>query len=381
MKGLECDVLIAGGGPVGLYMGCLLLQNGVSCRVLEKRTSPSRHTRSIGIHPPALERLSEIGVAEELIRLGIPVREGLAFANLKYIGRLSFESVPSPFRFVLALPQYETERVLEKRLKELDPGALIHGAEVLYVREEPELVVATVAIAGMKTDFRTRFVAGCDGQHSVVRRSSGIDFPGGNYAATFSMGDFDDETDLGPRAAIFLSDRGVVESFPLPGASRRWVVLRNHGECATNAETLILDIFRRTGHAVSADSCSMLSDFAASHFLATRMARGRIVLAGDAAHVVSPIGGQGMNLGWLDARIIAAFLSQAVRTGSSAEDLLDVYDRVRRRSALRARKRAEFNMFVGGISRLPSLKYLAVSAALRTPARTYFARRFTMHGL
>ncbi len=131
----------------------------------------------------------------------------------------------------------------------------------------------------------------------------------------------------------------------------------------------------------------MISAFSVYHHLAARMAQGQILLAGDSAHVISPIGGQGMNLGWLDAWVAAGVLAQAVRASDPPVRLFDIYSRDRRRAASIARRRAEFNMWMGresrlqGMARLQALKYGTVKRVLNSNAARYFAKRFTMRGL
>ncbi len=377
----DTDVIIVGGGPVGLFLGCLLLQDGISCRILEHRDQPSEHTRSIGIHPPALERLTEIGIVDELIGEGIAVTDGVAFANSKYLGTLTFESCPPPYQFVLALPQFVTESILERRLFELDGSALIRGVEVSGVAEDADAVIVTANQNDRSMRWHARYVVGCDGRNSQVRKSIGIAFPGGEYVDKFLMGDFDDTSDLGSRAGIFLTDRGVIESFPLPGIVRRWVV-KTDGLLENAAPEILTRMIReRTNREVAASTCSMISAFSVSHHLAARMAQERVLLAGDSAHVVSPIGGQGMNLGWMDAWEASVILAQAIRNGEHRDRMFENYSRERRRAARVVRKRAEFNMWMGRSSVSQKLKYAGVKMALNTPLKNYFASRFTMRGL
>ncbi|GMQ80628.1 MAG: NAD(P)/FAD-dependent oxidoreductase [Rhodothermia bacterium] len=371
------DVVVVGGGPVGLFLGCLLVQRGISCRVIEKRTEPTTHSRSIGIHAPALERLADVGVVDELIDSSVVVTEGIAFANTREIGRLSFESCPPPFRFVLAIPQFITEEVLTKQLSVSDSSALIMGSEVQNVQEDERGVTISTDVG----EIRSRFVTGCDGQDSFVRESQGIGFPGGQYDDVFVMGDFEDATTFGRRAVVYLTDSGVVESFPLPDGIRRWVARTENLISAPQPFQLSKLVLERTGQVVPTDCCSMISAFSTSHHLADKMASCRILLAGDAAHVLSPIGGQGMNLGWLDAWDAAHVIHDALAAPHEREKLMHRYDLRRRQAATRATKRSEFNMWMGRRSSLQKLKYVGVKMALNTPVKNYFASRFTMRGL
>lgn len=381
MNDEHTDVIIVGGGPVGLFLACLLLQKGVSCAVLERREEPSRHTRSLGIHPPALERLAEVGIAEELIERAVQITGGQAFAGSTVLGSMTFESCPPPYRFILALPQFITEAILERRLEELDASALLRGTTVTEVTDSEDHVVVLAALGGQQVRYRSTYVVGCDGFNSQVRRSAKIDFPGGKYTDTYVMGDFEDESDFGSKAGIFLTEEGVVESFPLPGSVRRWVAKTKTLLEDASPDTLAEIIRNRTGFQVQSHTCSMISAFSVYHHLATRLVRGRILLAGDAAHVVSPIGGQGMNLGWLGAWTLSTALAGAVQNFGSAASLFDSYSDSQRRAAITVRKRSEFNMWMAREGPLLPLKRTLVKWTLDSRVRSYFAKMFTMRGI
>jgi 2-polyprenyl-6-methoxyphenol hydroxylase-like FAD-dependent oxidoreductase len=202
------------------------------------------------------------------------------------------------------------------------------------------------------------------------------------------MGDFADGTRLGSDAALFLAPEGIVESFPLPGALRRWVLRINRGETAgtaaphapPDARWLAERVRERTGIDVDAGSNSMLSSFGVRSRLARRMVTGRTVLIGDAAHEISPIGGQGMNLGWLDAVALAPLVLAAVR-GADTGAQLQRFERDRMTAAVRATRQAEINMALGRplTGTLLRLRNNAISAAAAVPAlNSFVARRFTM---
>lgn len=384
------DVAIVGGGPVGLFLATLLLQRGISVTVLERRTAGTAgHSRAIGIHPPALSALSRAGVDQELIRRGVPIRRGVAVNAGRTLAEMSFDAVPGPYPFVLSLPQNSTEEVLAARLRGLDPGALRCGVRVTGLagrgREGGPVRVRTDS-AGLVDYLEASLVIGADGVRSVVRSAAGLGTHGMDYPDRYLMGDFDDGTDLGPDAALFLAADGIVESFPLPGRQRRWVVhLNGRTIPGDGAHGLAGEVRRRTGVTVDAGSNTMLSTFGVRSRLVRRMAAGRCVLIGDAAHEISPIGGQGMNLGWLDAVELAGLIPSLLSTGRAHDPSmapgLRAFEHRRLRAAARAVRQSEINMALGRPlpAGLLAARNGAIAAAAAVPAlNRWTARRFTM---
>jgi 2-polyprenyl-6-methoxyphenol hydroxylase-like FAD-dependent oxidoreductase len=377
LDGTVTDVLIVGAGPVGLDLANRLLLDGRTVAVLDARPQIGRHSRSIGIHAPSLEILAETNVADDLIKAGLRVKQGMAFAGERPIGELGLDAGPPPYQFVLTIPQYRTEEILQHRTGTLSPGTVHRGVAVQTIRQD-ELGVTAVTSNG--TQWRARFAVGCDGQNSVVRQALGVDFPGGPYSDTFAMGDFHDDSGLGPQAGIFLTTDGLVESFPLPGDVRRWVVRLLESTPDISARDVARIVSERTGFFPNAETASMTSGFQVFRHLASTMHVNRILLAGDAAHVVSPIGGQGMNIGWLDGRDAAVVLAAAL-DGEPHAAAFSAYSTRRRRTAQKAARRAEFNMLFGRPGPLAPLARLAARVMLRPPFAGYFARQFTMRGL
>ena len=374
------DVLIVGGGPVGLYLAAVLLQQGVTVRVLEQRLSRAEHSRAIGIHPPALAALDRIGVASALVSAGVPIRRGMAIGNGVKIAQMSFSGVSGRFPFVLSVPQKHTEAVLEQRVRELDAAAVLRGARVHGIYDDGRSVTLDVASAAGISRHSASLVVAADGVRSTVRELLHIPSRSRTYPDTYLMGDFEDNTPFGPDAVLFLAAEGIVESFPLPGRLRRWVARLSSIPPEAGARMLCDVLLRRTGYAVDAATNTMLSSFGVRSSRSLRLVNGRTALIGDAAHEVSPIGGQGMNLGWLDAVELAPLITASLN-GFPVGRELRAFDRSRRRAAIRAMRQAEVNMTLG--RPLPPLLLTGRNQAIRgvaavPAANALIARRFTM---
>lgn len=376
------DVVIIGGGPVGLFMGIALHNKGVPCTILEQRTEPVAETRSLGIHPVSLELFEELGIVDQFLKSGLKVKRGIAHTGTKHLGAVSFEKCPEPYQYILINPQSETERILRDHFEKIAPGQLITGAEATYIDQHDDLVHLKFKKDGIEHEVETGYIVGCDGKNSFTRREAGIHFSGKRYPDTYIMGDFDDSTEYGDDAVVFLPGEGLIECFPLPDKKRRWVVKTPEYIAEPKAAVIEELIRERVGHSIDSSSNTMVSSFGVQHFMAEYFVKDRIVLAGDSAHVVSPIGGQGMNLGWLDAMYLANVMSycRGISKDLPLADLF-IYESRQKPIAKKVARRAEINMRLGRSSSIPWTKHMIVKGILSSPFQNTTAKLFTMRGL
>lgn len=385
MNSPEYDIAVVGAGPVGLFFALCAVAEGLRPIVIEQRPAPRPESRAIGIHPPSLDLLGRLGIVDRFLARGVRVPRGLAFGSAGALGTVGFERLPGPHRYVLAVPQADTEALLAEALEERAPLAVQRGLGLTGLHHERHAELALVNQFGDSGTLAAACVVACDGKHSVARALSGIGFEGGAYEGAYAMADFPDTTAFGPDAAIFLTAAGLVESFPLPGRVRRWVVRHDvdDGSASTQptADDIAAIVAERTGHRLPADEACGVSAFRAERWLASSFAEGPVALAGDAAHVVSPIGGQGMNIGWLGAADLARSIGHAVRNGGDLQAAMHASSARRRRTARAARRRAEMNMWLGRPTHRPVARDRLVSALLAGPTDRLLALAFTMRGL
>ena len=385
----ECAVAIVGAGPTGLLLACLLARRGVEVRVLERRAAPAASSRAIGLHPPALRALVELGLEREAVALGERIRIGRARCRRRELGSVDFRRALPHRPFVLSLPQSRTESLLIARLEALAPAALSWGWEVRDLQESPSGVTLTARRSDGGTGtlrLRAGLVVGADGARSRIRAQLGIAATGRSYPDTYLMGDLADPVgeEAEREAVIHLEPGGVVESFPLPGGRRRWVVHTGTSGADPSPARLVALVRERTGTVLDPATTTMRSAFTVRRRTARRLLSGRCVLLGDAAHEVSPIGGQGITLGWLDALDLAPLLTRRLardQAGALEEDPAwrGAERRIRRRARL-AGAVAAANTALGrpAGARVSALRALAVRGMLRTPLRRGLAWAYSM---
>jgi 2-polyprenyl-6-methoxyphenol hydroxylase-like FAD-dependent oxidoreductase len=403
---VDCQVIVVGGGPVGLLLASRLIQLDIHTIVLEKREKISsdglQHSKAIGIHPPSLELFQQLDseLVRNLCNVSVMVKEGFAFANGfdKAIGSLKLDVCRGPFNFVLSCPQHLSEQLLRDTLESqiekynkrngTNHEMFIKGVSVTDAEFLNNRVIVRYEKNSQQFMLSAHFAVGCDGKKSIIReKCNNNSYKGSAYRDTFVMGDFEDNTHYGNKAAIFLADDGLVECFPLPNNLRRWVCSTDTYIKNPSRDFICELVNRRTFYDITCKKHYMLSSFGVQGYVVNRFydnTHYRFVLAGDSAHICSPLGGQGMNLGWIDAWNLSHTLQQALCDRQACiKVLLEEYDRKQMKLAKAVMHRAELNMALGRRPKLLKFRNLLVRLCLVPfpPLQYLIASFFTMRWL
>ncbi|MCU1586034.1 MAG: monooxygenase [Microbacteriaceae bacterium] len=358
MAGLDeslVDVLIVGAGPTGLALAAALNANGVSFRIVDKAPDAVHESRALGIQARTLEVLSPLEVTPHLVEAGdSAVSLSMHFAKGTFGLRLFESGVDeTAYPFLLFLSQARTEEILIERLETVGVS-VERGVELSTVERGAEFVQSFLLAGASGLTVRSRFVVGCDGAHSSVRHAARIGFVGGSFDQTFLIADLEADNLEHGRVHVFLAEEGVMLFFPL-GSPATWRVLAMvpAGERVEHptVQTVQATIGRYTTDPITVRDPVWLTTFSVQSRLADRFRAGRVFLAGDAAHIHSPAGAQGMNTGIQDAVNLGWKLGLVCR-GQASDVLLDSYELERlpvARSVIRTTNRA----FRVAISRRP----------------------------
>ena len=331
------DVVIVGAGPTGLALASTLAALGTAFVLIDRLAEGENTSRAAVIHARTLEVLEELGVSAALRAEGVVVPRFTMRDRDRILLALEFDSLPTRYPYTLMVPQNTTEAVLLSRLREL--GGRVHRPyAATRIEQDADGITVTVAgEGGAPETVRARYVAGADGMHSVVREQAGIGFTGSSYAESFALADVRMTWGLAAdEVMLFLSPEGLVVVAPLPGGRHRIVATLDEApEHPTRDDVQrLLDARGPAADPARVQEVLWSTRFRVHHRIADRFREGRILLAGDAAHVHSPAGGQGMNTGIQDAIALGHALAAAV-SGAAGDGALDGYERARRPVAQR----------------------------------------------
>jgi len=328
------DVLVVGAGPTGLTLALALITQGVPCTLVDALPEGANTSRAAVVHARTLEVLEPLKVTDDLVAAGIRARRFTVRDRDRVLMEIGFDHLPTAYPYTLMVPQSTTEAVLLDRFVAL--GGEVHRPVRLTgltpvagtsIGSPPQAVTATF---GDGSTVSARWVVGADGMHSTVREQAGIPFDGAPYAESFLLADVV-LTDGAPedQVILFFSPAGLVVLAPLPGGSYRVVATLDEApERPAVADVQeILDARGPQRPRTLVGEVVWGSRFRVHHRIARRYRQGQVLLAGDAAHVHSPAGGQGMNTGIQDAVALADALAAALAGDGPA---LDRYALVRR---------------------------------------------------
>ncbi|MGO2519469.1 MAG: FAD-dependent monooxygenase [Microbacterium sp.] len=325
-------VLIVGAGPTGLVAALVLTASGVPCQIIEKRPSPGRSSRALGLQARSMEVLAGLGIAERVGRVAYRLTGASIMRKNSQIVEMAWVPPESRYPHTYVVPQSGLEDILRTRLGEL-------GTTVQYGVELVEFAQGEQGITATLSDGNTIYadwLLGADGSRSRVRHAVGIGFPQRETGETYYLADalLDPGVELGD-SAMWLGAQGPLMLMRLPGGRRSWRVFVDMTDAARNQElppltaSALEDLLATRGpQSARIESVQWTSVFQTRMGMADQYRAGRVFLAGDAAHVFPPFGGQGMNLGIQDGVNIAWRLSSVLR-GAPAE-LLDSYETERR---------------------------------------------------
>ncbi|MCX4747733.1 FAD-dependent monooxygenase [Kitasatospora sp. NBC_01287] len=337
-------VLVIGAGPVGMVITSELLQQGVDVRLIDRQAvldEDDPHSKGILLWPRSLELLRRIGVSEQLVAAGHRSDAVGYFSDGRHLGSAHLDRHPdSPYNFVLTLPQRESERILRARLAEL--GGVVERGVALEAIEGVEDTGAAPVVTLRHPDGRTElvrpsWVVAADGPGSTTRNLLGISFEGEPIDVSYAIGDAPIHGDAPKDTGYYYAPDGVVALVPLAGGQYRIaanIPHRAEGEGNPPRELLEEIIRRRAKIDITVGEPLWTRSFRPRLGMASGFRRGRVFLAGDSGHAISPAGGQGMNVGFQDAANIAWKLAGVVN-GRLDASILDSYEPERLASAQR----------------------------------------------
>lgn len=312
----QIPILIVGAGPTGLTLACELARRDIDFRIIDKNPTRIQTSNALGIQTRTLELLDDMGIVERFLANGHKTTAAHIHADGKDIARIPFDQLDSVYKFILMLPQSETERLLDERLNELGKK-IVREIELVAIVENKDSVTATLKHADNKQEKITAsYIIACDGSHSAVREKLHVAFPGEDIAQQFMVADVKVTTDLSAdEITIFLGQKKLMAFFPIhTGRYRIAGNLTTENNKEITAQHVKTMIAQRSHGLFHLKEANWMSPFWIHSKIIKQMRHGRVFFAGDAAHIHSPLGGQGMNTGIQDAYNLAWKLALVIQS-------------------------------------------------------------------
>jgi 2-polyprenyl-6-methoxyphenol hydroxylase-like FAD-dependent oxidoreductase len=392
---VKTDVLIVGAGPTGLMLANQLARRGLRPLIIDRHPGRSLQTRALGVQARTLEIYAKMGLAQRAIELGKRGNGAHLWSEGRQIGAVSLGdagSAQTPYPYILVLGQDDNERMMGEKLREW--GVDVQwNTELLALEQHSSHVLATFRQANGETrTVEAGWIAGCDGARSSVRTLNGIDFPGAPYEHVFFVADVEATGSMAPdEVNVYLWREGFHLFFPMRGQDHWRIVgivprqLRE--EAGLDFAAVIPSLRGEAGASLSIKACSWFSTYRIHHRAAAQFRDRRCFLLGDAAHVHSPVGAQGMNTGLQDAYNLAWKLALVIE-GKADPSLLDSYEAERQPVAQRLLDTTDrgFRMIVSdspfaGLFRTQILARIAAFAVNRRRVQRFAFRIVSQTGI
>lgn len=363
------DVLVVGAGPTGLTLAASLLSRGIDAMVVDALLSGANTSRAAVVNARSLELLEDLDVSRRLVKAGLAAPRFTMRQGSQVLIQVDFSDLPTSYPYSLMISQADTEQALAERFNELG-GRVIRPKTVSRLSQDATGVTATFDDGD---SIRAAYVIGADGMHSTVRHQAGIGFTGGEFAESFTLADVrvtgEAPTD---EVILFYGNEGLTVLAPLPGGIYRIVAPAAQAPQVPTTE-FVQGLLDTRGFGPGRTLVTELvwgSRFRIHHRVADSYRAGRLILTGDAAHVHSPAGGQGMNLGITDAVALAGALTEVL--GGGSDTALDAYSATQR---ARARQVLKLTGRLTKVSTMPRPLRPLRNSAMRLAANVPPARR------
>ena len=323
-------MLIVGAGPTGLALGIGLRRHGINCCIIDRLGAPSPYSRALGLHARSLEIFEALDVLAPIRKASRRLKAVSVYGDKGFLFELDLTSLKAPYPWVLSCPQSEVETVLIDRYRMLG-GELIRSTELLDFRQDGSGVQARIRQGAEVQTLNAELLVGADGVGSTVREQLGIGFKGVDYSEHFLLADvpWDAAPWSNDRSHGFLQEEGLLLALPLPQGWRLIMARREPPETPFSLAPFSERLTSILGDVPDLGEPRWLSQFSVQRRLAQHFRRNRVFLAGDAAHVQSPLGAQGMNTGLADAFNLSWKLAFYLK-GFGQGALLDSYEQERR---------------------------------------------------